>query len=440
MKLPEIPMPASEEAERGLIGSLLVEFERVYGICVSKNITSDVFFYPQHRTIFETMVSMNRFGVPVDLLTLGSTIEKSRQLEQIGGYGALEKLIDGTPTSTNATYYLEIVLQKFASRQWIELGCEIAHLGSTEQNDDIPLIIDEKASKISVLLNADQLQTDHISVAGSILQENIRLKVPVLKKIKSGVNTVSNRILGYTKGKVTVVAARPGKGKTSWACSEALYLAERGESVSILSLEMEAKEYMARLACIHGKIPVEDYIDGKLSQDQRDILHEAIGQVNKMPIRINDHNMNFKQVREWMKNEAKKSELEIIDLFTKIRRSGGKRFQSDQSEWSYMARTMSDDIKGLGPALMLLHQIHRISNWGNKGDNNPPPKLDDLKDTGALEEEAYMVMLLHDSPVEKDNDSVGNYMNIIAKHRNGWSGKIPVKFVSEYAQFKGLGF
>jgi len=430
--------PYSEESERGLLGSLLIEADRVYALCVNKNITSDVFYVPAHKILYEAITGMRQRNQPIDLLTVGEALKKLGRLEQAGGYIFLEGLIDSTPTSAHAEYYIELILVEFAKRQWITLfaqGMDAVYDGGI---DELSAMVDEQSSKISKLLNADQLQTDHISVSGNILQENIRLKVPVLVKIKSGINTVSNRILGYAKGKVTVIAARPGKGKTSWAASEALYVAQRGVRVSILSLEMEAKEYMARLACIHGQIPIEDYIDGKLDETQRDILSLAIEQVGKLPIRINDHNMNFKQVREWMKNESKKADVLILDLFTKIRRAGGKRFSNDQSEWSYMARIISDDIKTLGPAMLLLHQIHRISNWG-KSEKNPPPKLDDLKDTGALEEEAYMVMLLHDAPVDKDNPAAGNYTCIVAKHRNGWSGKIPVTFISEHTQFKGAG-
>jgi replicative DNA helicase len=221
------------------------------------------------------------------------------------------------------------------------------------------------------------------------------------------------------------------------ACSEGLAMALKGTKVSILTLEMTAEEYTARMACIRAQIPVEDYIDGKLTDQQRETLRIGIQQIAKLPIRINAKGMNFKQVREWVRKESKTSDLLFIDLFTKIRRSGGKKFSNDQSEWSYMARVLSDDVKDLDVALILLHQIHRLNTWGGK-EKNPAPTLGDLKDTGALEEEAYMVILLHDMPVDKDNPSKGNYMAIIAKHRNGWSGICPVDFVSEFAQFRGL--
>lgn len=429
--------PFSEEAERGVLGSLLVENERVYGICVGKNLTSESFYIPAHKLLFEEMVNMQRESRTIDLLTVGERMKKGGRLDQAGGYMFLEGLIGSTPTPEHAEYYLDIILSKHAERMWITLGQEIIDAVYSEQLEDLGSIVDEKCELISKIVNSDQLQTDHISVATDELQSDIGLRAPVLRKYRSGINTIAQRIVGYPEGKLTIVAARPSKGKTSWACSETLAMALKNTKVSILSLEMTVKEYTARMACIHAQIPVEDYIDGKLTDQQREILRLGMQQVGKLPIRINAKSMNLKQVREWIRKESKISDVIMIDLFTKIRRSGGKRFSSDQAEWGYMARTLSDDMKPLPASLILYHQIHRISNWAKE--KNPAPKLDDLKDTGCLEEEAYMVILLHDEPVDKDNPGKGNYQAIIAKHRNGWSGICPVFFVPDFAQFKGVG-
>jgi replicative DNA helicase len=429
--------PYSEEAERGVLGSILTDSERVYEVCVGKNLNSDAFYIPGHRLLFEEIVNMRRENRVIDLLTTGERLKRGGRLDQAGGYNFLEGLIDSTPTSAHAEYYVDIILQKAAERQWITAMAEGIDMIYSGQFDEVSAFIMEKDDTISKMLNADQLQTDSIRVSADQLEESIGLKAPVIRKIKSGINTISNRVLGYACGKITVIAARPSKGKTSMACSEGLAMALKGNKVSILTLEMSAVEYTARIACIHAQIPVEDYIDGKLSDQQREQLRLGIQQVGQLPIRINAKGMNFKQVREWARKEAKRSDILMLDLFTKIRRAGGKKFSNDQAEWSYMARVLSDDIKALDIPLILMHQIHRLNEWGGK-DKNPAPKLSDLKDTGALEEEAYMVILLHDMPVDKDDSSKGNYMAIIAKHRNGWSGTCPVMFVPEFAQFKGL--
>jgi len=430
--------PYSEEAEKGVLGSLITDSERVYELCISRNISSDHFYIPAHRLMYEQIVNMRRENIPFDILTIGEKLKQNGRLDQVGGYTFLQSVLDSTPTSAHAEYYINIIIEMFVRRQWIQTFATGMDMAYSSDIEEIGQMLSEAEDKISKAVNANQLQTDHIALSAQSLEDSINLKAPVIRKVKSSINTVSNRVLGYACGKMTVIAARPSKGKTSWACSECLGIALRGESVSILTLEMTAEEYTARIACIHGNIPVEKYIDGKLSEEEREILRMSLQQVARLPIRINAKNMNFKQVREWIRKESKHSEVLIIDLFTKIRRAGGKRFSSDQAEWSHMARVLSDDVKTYGCAFLLLHQIHRINKWAGK-EKNPMPQLDDLKDTGALEEEAYMVVLLHDAPVDKDNPSAGNYMAIIPKHRNGWTGICPVTFVPEYTEFKGLG-
>lgn len=427
-------LPHDYEAEKGLIGSLLIDFHRVYGLCANKNINSEYFHHPRNKLIYEALVYMAKKMIPVDMLLVAKTMKDNATLETAGGFLYLEECIDQTPVAAHAEYYLEIVINHFLEREWLVVSRFIQDNIGELPLEDISSYVIAADKRISSSQAADQLTTEGAEQIATRLQKRLKIKAPVIQKIPSSINTLRERIRGYPIGRMTVIASRPGVGKTSMATSESIPMAEAGYRVAVWTGEMSSDEYMARMACIHADVNTEEYFDGNLDDDDLDKLEASLNYIKSLPIVINDRGMNINGIIRWMEKLRGKVDVIIIDHFLLIKMIS-KRGQNNAAIYGQWSRSISAAAKENNQAVLLLAQIKRLYTY--QGIKAPPSK-DDLKETGCLEEDAYLILIVHNEPIKRDDIMVSNYQLIVDKHRNGWSGTCPVNFNKKCAHITGI--
>lgn len=438
--------PHSEEAERGVLGSILMDAERVVDLAIERRIRPESFYVPAHQVLFETVLDLKEKGRPVDLLTMGDRLRDAGQLDRIGGRSALEALVDSCPTSAHAEYYIDIVRQKGLFRQVIDCSREaIEACYHAEEGAD--LVLDKAEQRLFDISN-DQVRSA-VSWGDAVREtmgqiEKIFSTKSGLTGLATGYSDLDKVTSGLQPSDMVIIAARPSMGKTSLAMNIAENVAmgvgpdHAPKPVAIFSLEMPRESLVRRMLCSRANIGGSALRGGFVSPDMHNRLVRAASDLTDAPIYVDDSaGLEAVELRARARRLKKKYDVQLIvvDYLQMLNYSDLAR-EGRQRETAAISGALKAMAKELRVPVLVLSQLSRAPETRDK---TAIPKLSDLRDSGSIEQDADVVMLLRRPCKYKDDPEFTDKRLAIvdiAKHRNGETREIRLNFMDETTRFE----
>jgi len=432
--------PHSLEAEKALLGSVMIRGEAMHD--VSDIISEQSFYSNIHRMIWAVLMELHTKGSPIDMLTLSARLKEKEQLEQCGGMAFLTELINTVPSSTNAIHYAEIVEKKHSMRELLRAAEQISSLGYDEESELHELL--EKADK--ALYNVTSKTGSHKFIAlKDTLHEawerldHLHKTKDELRGVPSGFPEIDNKLSGFQKSDLIILAARPSMGKTSLALDIARKAAVNYKiPVAIFSLEMSSQQLVDRMLAAESQVDSWKIRTGHNLSVEQDFkaIGEAISRLSDAPIYIDDQPGNnilkMRAVARRLKSE-KGLGLIVVDYLQLMLPTSTKNNDNLVQQVTEISRSLKNLARELDVPVIALSQLSRaVEQRGGK------PRLSDLRDSGSIEQDADVVMFIHR---ESDQDAGGRKEEaelLIEKHRNGPTGTVKLFFDSKKTTFMSI--
>lgn len=440
--------PHSEEAERGVLGSVLLDADRVMDLCVEGQLSSEAFYVPAHRMVFDAMQELLRQASMIDALTVVERLRVGGQLEAIGGGAFLDRLVDATPTSAHAEYYIDIVRQHHLLRSVISCARDAESL--CFQQDQTA---DEVLSRVEQsFLSITDRQHGFMQAWPVLVKKTMEHIEQVfeqqgaggLRGISTGFVNLDRVLQGLRPAEMIVLAARPSMGKTSLAMNivENVALGRGGDhqprAVGIFSLEMSAESLVMRMLCAHAEVSAFKLTGGYLSgKDIHGKLMQSASRLSKASIYIDDAGgLDVMELRARARRMKKKHDIQLVVIdYLQLLHSRERSGDGRQQETAHISNNVKSMAKELNVPVIVLSQLSRAPERERTG----KPKLADLRDSGAIEQDADVVcMLRRPCKYEGDEESADLTLAIVdvAKQRNGPTGEVRLNFDDEYTLFR----
>ena len=430
--------PHSLEGEQAVLGSMLIDADCVKD--VMQKLRPDDFYLRQNREIFEAVSEMFAHSDPIDVLTVAEEMRRDGTYEEETTPSYLAQLMEITPTSANVMEYAKIVADKSLKRSLAQAAAEIAAMVQ-EGADDADALLEAAEQKIyairrgrgaSGMTHVKEVLPNVLDRLGELNESENHLP-----GLSTGLSAVDRKILGLNKSDLILLAARPGMGKTSMALNVALNVARSEEkTVAVFSLEMSKEQLVTRLLSAEAFVRNSSLNMGELSERDWEKIAASMITLSRMNILMDDDplvsvaDMNAKCRR--IDNLG----LVVVD-YLQLMRSAGKKYGSEnrQQVVSEMSRTLKIMAKELNVPVLCLSQLSRA----NEKREDKRPQLSDLRESGAIEQDADIVMFLYrDGYYNEDADDPNLTECIVAKNRHGETGKIKLQWVPEYTMFAAL--
>ena len=436
-------MPHSLEAEQSVIGSMLIDANCVKD--VMEQLRPDDFYLKQNREIFETIYSMFVYSKPIDGVTVAGEMEKNGTYDENTTRPYLAQLMDVTPTSANVMEYVSIVRDKALLRALYTAAGEISTMVQ-DGTGGASNVLDAAEQKIYAVRRGRSSQSmanigvvlqgvlDHLSE----LSANGGRTLPGLP---TGFGVLDDRMNGLNKSDLVLLAARPGMGKTSMALNLALNVARTsGQAVAIFSLEMSREQLVTRFLSSEGEIPLGNLLTGNLTMDEWKRTAHACAAVSSLDILVNDNPTLTVAEMNAQCRRLNNLGLVMIDYLQLMQGSGSKNSwasESRQQVVSDISRMLKIMAKELQVPVLCLSQLSRA----NEKREDKRPMLSDLRESGAIEQDADIVMFLYRDDYYNENSEKRNIAEcIIAKNRHGETGKVELAWSPQYTTFSSLDY
>jgi replicative DNA helicase len=429
--------PHNLDAERAVLGAVLLEGREALPRVVEVLRPSD-FYTEAHRALFETMLRLFDRGQPVDLITLSEELRRTDQLEFVGGPPALAQLVEEAAIAAHLNAYGEIVRDRAVLRELIQTSTQIINQ-AFEAKDDVQALVDEAERRIFGLAER-RLEGSAVPIR-NILDETFKYIETLYERkehvtgLATGLVRLDEMTAGLQSSDLILIAGRPSMGKTAFALSIAQYIGiALRRKVLILSLEMSSQQLVQRMLSSEGKVNSLAVRTGRLQMSDWNRLTTAAGRLSEAPIFIDDSpGLSVLEVRAKARRMKAEHGLDliIIDYLQLMR--GRVATESRQQEISEISRSLKALAKELNVPVVALSQLSRAIE--TRGDNTP--RLSDLRESGALEQDADVILFLH-RPNREGDDLRKTAEVHIGKQRNGPTGKVEVAFLSDYARFENL--
>lgn len=433
--------PHNLEAEMAVIGSVLVDREML--AAVGEIVRPSDFYAHVHETIFAVLFDLFERGEPLDKISVGEELRRRGALERVGGLSYISALMDTVQTAGSARYYATIVREKSVLRSLIHAGTEITQLGF-EGEEDVPAALDRSEQMVYTIgerrgitefMPVSRLMKDafdHIDRLFHMRGDRTGLT--------AGFRDIDAMTTGFQPGNFVIIAARPGMGKSSFALNMAVAAArEEGQPVAFFSLEMSNSELIQRLICAEARISMNDMRRGNIKTHQWEDISRAMGTLNDLPIYLDDLGaLTITDVRSRCRRLKSTVGLAaiFIDYLQLLRPGVLARNTNRNEELSEICRSLKITAKDLGVPIIALAQLNR----GVEIRSEKRPMLADLRDSGSLEQEADVVAFLYrDGYYNAEAPEPDLTEFIIAKHRNGPTGSVKLRFQREYTLFLPYG-
>ncbi|UBH07508.1 replicative DNA helicase [Leucobacter sp. Psy1] len=447
-----IPDSRSDESQYGNERTppydLLAEQSALGGMLLSKDAVADVtgilrgpdFYVPKHEVIYEAVLALYARGEPTDAITVTDQLTKMGDLQRAGGAEYLHTITSIVPTAANASFYAEIVAEKALLRRLVEAGTRIVQMGYAGEGEAVDLV-NSAQSEIYGVTGADQAN-DYVPLSDAVTAaieeiEKAKMSEGGMMGVPTGFAELDEKTNGFAPGQMIIVAARPAMGKSTLALDIARSgSVGAGATTVFFSLEMGRAEIAMRLLAAEASIPMQTLRKGAL--DQRDFTKLAATQarINEAPLFIDDSpNLTLVEIRAKCRRLKQRHNLKMVVIDYLQLLSSGKRVESRQQEVSEFSRALKLLSKELEVPVVALSQLNRASEQRS----DKMPAISDLRESGSLEQDADMVILLHrESSYEKDNPRAGEADLILAKQRNGPTGTVTVAFQGHYSRFQDM--
>ncbi len=439
MELGKIP-PHDLEAEQAIIGSMLTDKDAV--ISSMEVLKEEDFYREDNRAIYKAILNLYNRSEPVDIITVKSELEAMGQFEQVGGLEYLAELPEKVPTTANAMKYIKIVEEKSLLRNLIKTANEIIELGydPTENVEDIM----ENAEKKIFNIMQDKNQKGYVPIKDILVESFTKLEELYNRKqhitgVPTGFSELDYKTAGLHNSDLILIAARPAMGKSAFALNIATNAAVKAKvPVAIFSLEMSKEQMVNRILCSEAMVDSNKVRTGKLEENDWTKLAGTIGPLSEAEIYIDDTpGISITEIRA----KCRKLKLEknigmvIIDYLQLVQGSNNKRNGSREQEISEISRSLKILAKEIGVPVIALSQLSRAVE--QRPDHRP--MLSDLRESGAIEQDADIVMFLYrDDYYNQDSEKKDIAEVIIAKHRGGATGTIELLWLGSYTKFVNL--
>ena len=431
-------MPHDDVAEQSVLGGMLLSKDAIADVVES--LRASDFYKPAHETIYEAILSLYGHGSPADAITVADELKKRGELTPVGGAAYLHTLIALVPTAANAQYYAEIVKEHAIMRRLIEAGTKIAQLGYANETE-VDALVDQAQAEIYAVTDGNAKE-DYVSFSEAL--EATMREIDANSNRPDGVYGVPTDFIeldeltgGLHGGQMIVIAARPGVGKSTLALDIARSAAIHHHMATVFfSLEMSRTELAMRILSAEGKISMGRLKKGDLDTEGWTNLATLQGRIDSAPLFIDDSpNMTLMEIRAKCRRLKQRNDLKLVVLDYLQLMSSGKKVESRQQEVSEFSRSLKLLAKELDVPVIALSQLNR----GSEQRTDKRPMVSDLRESGSIEQDADMVILLHrEDMYNPDSDRVGEADMIIAKHRGGPTRTIPLAFSGKYSRFNNM--
>lgn len=433
--------PNNLEAEQSVLGSMLLN-ARCVDDALSELKTED-FFNQQHRNIFAAMERLTQTGVAVDLVTVADKLEKDEKM-QIGGVEYLSRLMQGVPSTSNLSDYIKIVKEKSQLRKLLKAGIKIVD-ECYKDNNDVENILNTAGDAIyNIAVDATARKVKHISEAmtDSLVHIGRAMKSKDgMMGISTGFPLMDKMLSGLQEAQLIVIAGRPGMGKTAFALNIIQHVSLiKKQPCLIFSLEMPSDQLATRLMCSQARMDSQVVRSGHLDKDDIDRLGQAMMELSRAPIHIDDTaSLTVTEIRAMAQNMKRTTGLGVVVIDYLQLLQSKKRAENRVLEVSEMTRSLKIMAKDLGVPILLLSQLSRASEKRDK--KSRYPLLSDLRESGSIEQDADVVIFLQREDYyedERTDENIGKARIIIAKQRSGPTGAIHVKWRGEYTKYEEI--
>lgn len=431
--------PHSLEAEQAVIASILIDNNAAEEII--NNLNADDFYQPAHKVILGALHNLNKKGQALDLVTLFSQLTDENNIEKAGGIEYISELVNTVPNAANADKYIDILKEKAALRSLISAGSQISSLGY-EVSEDVEILIDKAQDITSNLGDAanlrrfvepiSQVLERHQEQLNKIQQENQSGNKDITG-VPSGFDALDKITNGFQKSDLIVTAGRPGMGKTAFGLSVLLNAAQAGKTCAFFSLEMSSESLVKRLISAIAHIGQKTLRTGNFTSDEIERYIEANNILEKLPIYLDDTPaVTVNQIKSKCRKLYNAGTLDIIFVDYLQIMGYGKNLQNREQQISEISRSLKGMAKEFNVPVIALAQVNRNV---EKSDNKRP-RLSDLRESGAIEQDADIIMFLYRDKVYNPDTAYKNVAEIIIeKHRNGEQGTAYVEFNAAYTHF-----
>ncbi|MET7679453.1 replicative DNA helicase [Streptomyces sp. NPDC005423] len=429
--------PQDLDAEQSVLGGMLLSKDAIADVV--EVLKGHDFYKPAHETIYQAILDIYSKGEPADPITIAAELTKRGEINKVGGASYLHTLVQTVPTAANAEYYAEIVHERAVLRRLVEAGTRITQMGYTG-DDDVDEIVNRAQAEIYAV--TEQRTSEDYLPLGDIMEgaldeiEAIGSRSGEMTGVPTGFTDLDSLTNGLHPGQMIVIAARPAMGKSTLALDFARAASIKHNLPSVIfSLEMGRNEIAMRLLSAEARVALHHMRSGTMTDDDWTRLARRMPEVSSAPLFIDDSpNLSMMEIRAKCRRLKQRNDIKlvIIDYLQLMQAGGSKRSESRQQEVSDMSRNLKLLAKELEVPVIALSQLNR----GPEQRTDKKPMVSDLRESGSIEQDADMVILLHrEDAYEKESPRAGEADIIVGKHRNGPTATITVAFQGHYSRF-----
>ena len=443
-------LPHSAEAERAVLGAIILDnvlFDQAASL-----LRMDDFHLPAHREIFSRMFSLSATSQSIDTLTLREALERNEKLAHIGGATYLSSLIEGVPRLSNLEQYARIVKEKSIRRKLIHSAHSILERGYSEQEASAELL--DEAERSIFEISQERVDKSFVKLETLLPDAYQQIQAAYERKelltgIATGFIELDNLTSGLQPTELTIIAARPGLGKTSLALNIGQHATMvAGKTVGLFSLEMGAAQLVTRLLCSQARVDSHRVRSGRLSKEDWGELAKTMGHIDQAPFFIDDTpGISILEMRSKARRLKAEHGLDLlmVDYMQLMSGKSGEqtRYESREKEISAISRSLKNLAKELDIPIIALSQLSRAPEQ-RKGAQMGRPQLSDLRESGSIEQDADVVIFIYREDMYKKEedleDESGVAQIIVAKQRNGPVGTVKLAFIDQWTKFENLAY
>lgn len=441
--------PQELDIEKVVLGALMIDNDAF--TVVSELLHPETFYDPRHQKIYNAILTLNMREQPVDIMTVCQELKQEGTFDQVGGSAYIVELTNMVASSANVEYHSHILAQKYVARQLISYASGIEQK-AFDEGQDIDELMQEAEGKLFELsqknMRQDYVQIDEVVLQARSLLEKAASNTGGITGISTGYTGLDDVTSGWQESDLIIIAGRPAMGKTSFALSLAKNIAiDNKEPVAFFSLEMNNVQLVNRLISNVCSVPGSKILNGQLSQDEWSRFDNNIGRMQGAPLYIDDTpGLSVFELRTKARRLVKEKQVKLIMIdYLQLMNANGMKFNSRQEEVSTISRSLKGLAKELNIPIIALSQLSRDvekrQGSGASTAQSARPQLSDLRESGAIEQDADMVLFVHRPEYYGlTEDSEGNSLKgmaqiIIAKHRKGATKDVTLSFKGEYTRF-----
>lgn len=439
-------MPQAPEVEKAVLGALMIDSNAYMEVC--DRLRPESFYEPRNQLVYEAIVKLSVDESPVDVLSVADKLEKMGKLEEVGGPGYIAELSSRVATSAHVEYHANIVAEKYLARQMVEYVSVIGKK-TFDETYDIKDVMDEAEATL-LELSQKNMKKDY-SVLAPVIGKAVKVVEEAYAQkggmtgIPSGLRKLDEVTCGWQKSDLVIIAGRPAMGKTAFALSVAKNIAaDQHIPMAFFSLEMTDVQLANRLMSNACMIEGQKLLSGQMDREDWKRLDKYLPVLTDAPLYIDDtEGLSVMELRSKARRLKKEHDIQLIMVdYLQLMTASGMRYNSRQEEVSLISRSLKGLAKDLNVPVLALSQLNRGVE-SREGVEGKRPQLSDLRESGAIEQDADMVIFLHRPEyygILQSEDGFTDYRGkaevIIAKHRKGATGIVRMDFKGQFTRFE----